>query len=267
MKNGKPALKIGLAQMFCEKGDIDKNLQHHREHIVEAESEGMDILAFPEASITGYNDRMKYPEAIIDRGGYEIDTLCKMTTGQEITVLAGFIEENTGGKPFVTQAVIQDGQATGFYRKQTTVDDDRDWFSPGDNCPVFRHNGLKFGIAICSDIDNEYIFAEYARQGAQIVFECAAPGLYGEQATRNWRSGFEWWEGVCQKNMGVYAKKYGLWIAVATQAGRTVDEDFPGGGYVFSPGGRRLFATSDWSPGAAYLEIDFERNVVREIQA
>jgi hypothetical protein len=51
---------------------------------------------------------------------------------------------------------------------------------------------------ICADIGNEQIFAECARQGAQIVFELAAPGLYGEQATRNWQSGFAWWEGECQ---------------------------------------------------------------------
>jgi predicted amidohydrolase len=265
MKNGSPELRIGLVQMFCGKGDIDNNLQRHKEYIVEAESKGVDILAFPEASITGYNDRMKHPKAIIKRDGNEIDTLCKMTTGQKMTVLVGFIEENPGGKPFVTQAVIQNGQANGFCRKRIIVDDDIDWFSRGEDCPVFRYNGLKFGIAICSDIENEDIFAEYARQGTQIVFECAAPGLYGEQATRNWQSGFEWWEGECRKHLPHYTKKYGTWIAVSTQAGRTSDEDFPGGGYVFSPDGHRLFATPDWSPGAAYLEIDLIAPRVTEL--
>ena len=90
-----------------------------------------------------------------------------------------------------------------------------------------------------------------------------APGLYGEQATRNWRSGFEWWQGECRKYLSRWARRHGIWVAVATQAGRTVDEDFPGGGYVFAPDGQRLFATPDWSPGAAYLELDFER---REVQ-
>jgi predicted amidohydrolase len=267
MKNGRPALRTGLVQMFCEKGDIDNNLRRHSEYIDEAVRKSVDILVFPEASITGYSDRMKHPEAVIHRGGDTIDTLCKTTAGLKMTVLAGFIEYNPDGKPFVTQAVTRDGQATGFYRKRTIVDDDRDWLSPGNERSVFSHNGLKFGIAICSDIENEDIFAEYARQGVQIIFECAAPGLHGEQATRNWRSGFEWWEGVCRKNMEMYAKKYGIWIAVATQAGRTIDEDFPGGGYVFSPDGRRVFATADWSPGVAYLEIDLEKNLASEIAA
>jgi predicted amidohydrolase len=89
--------------------------------------------------------------------------------------------------------------------------------------------------------------------------------LYGEQATRNWRSGFEWWEGECQKYLSAYAKKYGFWIGVATQAGRTIDEDFPGGGYLFAPNGERVYATPDWSPGAIYLEIDLETGRILEL--
>ena len=37
--------------------------------------------------------------------------------------------------------------------------------------------------------------------------------------------------------LGRYARDDGVHIAVATQAGRTVDEDFPGGGYLFAPDG------------------------------
>ena len=56
-----------------------------------------------------------------------------------------------------------------------------------------------------------------------------------------------------------------MWIAVATQAGRTVDEDFPGGGYLFAPGGKTAFATNDWTPGAAYLEINLATGKVLEM--
>ena len=57
----------------------------------------------------------------------------------------------------------------------------------------------------------------------------------------------------------------GLWIAVATQAGRTVDEDFPGGAYVFAPDGRRVHATPDWQPGAVYLGLDLATAEVVEL--
>ncbi|UCH32538.1 MAG: hypothetical protein JSV05_03930, partial [Candidatus Bathyarchaeota archaeon] len=56
--------------------------------------------------------------------------------------------------------------------------------------------------------------------------------------------------------------KYDLWVAVATQAGRTVDEDFPGGGYVFAPNGQCLYATPNWSPNAVYLDINLDKRCV-----
>lgn len=265
MKNRDFILKIGLVQMFCQKADINANLESHFERIDEAERKGIDILVFPEASITGYIDRGGYPEAIIRRDGPEIEALRKNTSGRKVTVLAGFIESNPGDKPFVTQVVIRDGRIIGYFRKMTIVDDDVKWFTPGDNIPIFTCGSLKYGIAICSDISNEAVFTGYARQGTGIVFECAAPGLYGEQVTRDWRSGYEWWEGVCQEYLSNYSRKYGLWIAVATQAGRTIDEDFPGGGYVFSPNGERVYATHDWQPGAVYLELDLQNSKSREI--
>jgi len=47
------------------------------------------------------------------------------------------------------------------------------------------------------------------------------------EITRNWQSGYNWWKEECCKKLGVYAGENQLCIAVATQAGRTMDEDFP----------------------------------------
>ena len=73
----------------------------------------------------------------------------------------------------------------GVYRKTTIQDEETEWFSAGKDMPVFQHEGVTFGIAICADIGNEAVFDACGRQGAQIVFELAAPGLYGEPATRD----------------------------------------------------------------------------------
>jgi predicted amidohydrolase len=261
MKN----LKIGLIQMFCEKAAIAENLERTEHYIGEAAARGVDIVGFPEASITGYVNPIRYPESVLRLDGPEVAQVVEMTCGHSTTVLAGLVEENPEGKPFITQIVARDGELLGFYRKIRNVEEDAEWYACGDVIPIFAHDDLAFGISICADIGAEEIFAACARQGAQIVFELAAPGLYGEQATRDWRSGFEWWEGECQKYLAQYTQEYGIWGAVATQAGRTVDEDFPGGGYVFAPGGKRLFATPDWSVGAVYLEIDLEAGCVAEL--
>jgi predicted amidohydrolase len=135
----------------------------------------------------------------------------------------------------------------------------------GRRIPIFGRDQVPFGMAICADISNETVFAECARQGARIVIELAAPGLNGDQSSRDWRSGFEWWKGECHKYLRRYAEEYKIWIAVATQAGRTVDEDFPGGGYIFAPDGRCMVETLDWSTRAVYLEIDLDLHRVMSL--
>ncbi|HEU5367474.1 MAG TPA: nitrilase-related carbon-nitrogen hydrolase, partial [Ktedonobacterales bacterium] len=129
---------------------------------------------------------------------------------------------------------------------------------PGPTVATFAHPKATCGFAICADIEDPAIFAENARQGAHIIFEAAAPGLYGAQATRNWQSGFDWWRGECHTKLGQYARDHHVSIAVATQAGRTIDEDFPGGGYVFGPDSACLYETSDWSEGILYAELELE---------
>lgn len=258
-------MRIGLVQMHCEKGAISHNLKSMARCLHEAIERKVDILSFPEMSITGYADPTRYPEAVIRLDGDEIAQLLEMTQGQAITVLAGLIEERTLEKPFITQIAVREGQLLGHYRKVTIKDEEADWFSAGDQVPVFRHGEHCFGIAICADIDNEWVFSEYGRQGAEIVFELAAPGLYGEQATRDWQAGFEWWQAECQKHLSRHARKHKYWIGVATQAGRTTDEDFPGGGYLFAPTGQRLYATAGWAPGAVYLDINLGTHKIVEL--
>jgi len=119
---------------------------------------------------------------------------------------------------------------------------------------------MKFGITICADIDDEQIFKEYANKGVFMIFECAAPGLYGDQKNRNWKSGYNWWHNDCLENLGRYAAENKIYIGVATQAGRTKDEDFPGGGYVFNPNGKCIYETSDWNPCILYTTLKINKN-------
>lgn len=259
-------LRIGLIQMRSEKGAVAENLNTISGFIKEADKRDIDILALPEAAITGYNNPLKYPEAVLSLDEPEIASFIEMTRGYKPTVLAGLIEKNPGKPPYLTHIAARDGRLLGRCRKHIVYDvtESEPWFSAGSEIKLFEQGGIKYGITICADIAYEDMFAEYARQGAQIVFELAAPGLYGEQSTRNWKSGYEWWEGVCKQYFEKRAKQYGYWIAVATSAGRTSDEDFPGGGYLFNPEGKRVYVTKDWNPCEVYLEVDMERVTVKE---
>ncbi|HLI07190.1 MAG TPA: nitrilase-related carbon-nitrogen hydrolase [Ktedonobacteraceae bacterium] len=248
-------LRIGLVQMRCEKGAIDDNLAAIQSYLQAGASRNIDIMCFPEMSITGYANPQTNPWTILHLNGPEVARFVVMTKDIPVTAIAGLIEANPEEKPFITQIVARGGKLQGVYRKKTIIDEETNRFAPGSIIQPVQHPKVPFGISICADINTPEIFTELARLGAHIVFEAAAPGLYGSQETRNWRSGYEWWQSECHQKLGRYARENGIFIAVATQAGRTIDEDFPGGGYVFAPDGTCLFSTENWSEGVLYAEL------------
>lgn len=250
-----PTINIGLVQMRCEKGAIDENLATIHASLRAGASRGVDIMCFPEMSITGYIDPHRSPEAILRLDGPEVARFVNMTRELPITALAGLVEANPQGKPFITQIGAHSGELVSVYRKLTIENEEVNWFAPGTTGAVFQHPKVVFGLSICADINTPQIFSTCAREGARIVFEAAAPGLYGSQETRDWQAGYQWWRDECHDKLARYARDNHIFIAVATQAGRTNDEDFPGGGYVFGPDGNCLASTSDWSEGILYATL------------
>lgn len=249
-------LTLGLVQMRCQKGAMGYNIISMYKYLEECKKSGAEIVCFPEMNITGYINPEKYPQAVISRYHSAIQQVADMSFTYQATVIAGFAEKNHAGKPFITQLVAQDGKVVGCYRKKNIGSDETGLFCPGSDTPLFSHSGISFGLAICSDIEDSGLFKEYAEKGAGLVFESAAPGLYGEQETRDWSRGHNWWRSECKEKLGSYAAGNGIYIAVATQAGRTEDEDFPGGGYVFTNEGCCAYETSDWHEGVLIAQIE-----------
>lgn len=253
------SLRVALVQMRCEKGAFEENLAATERYIAEATGRGAEVVCFPEASLTGYVDPVRYPGVAVRLDGPEVARFAAMTRGTGITAIAGIVEENTdsvGAAPYLTQVVARGGELVAVYRKATIPEEEAELYTPGrDGVTVFEHPAGTLGLAICADIDNPAVFADCAQRGARAVFECAAPGLYGAQETRDWASGCGWWRGECFEKLRRYARENGIVVAVATQAGRTRDEDFPGGGYVFAPDGACVAETGDWSEGILYTTL------------
>jgi predicted amidohydrolase len=242
--------------MRCPKGRIAENLAEISAHIQRAVARDADIICFPEMSITGYIDPARSPDSVLTLGSDAVRQFCAMTAGTDLTALAGIVERNPAGKPFITQVVAAGGELAGCYRKINVADDELASFAPAAATPLFAHRAIDFGVAICADAGHGELFARYAELGAKLVLVAAAPGLYGAQEGRDWQSGFDWWHGECERNLGEFSRAGHIWIAVATQAGRTADEDFPGGGYVFSTSGELIAATEDGTEGVLYAQVD-----------
>ena len=249
-------LNIGLVQMRCQKGAIEYNIISMYRYLEECRKKGVEIVCFPEMNITGYINPLKYPNAVISRYHSSIQRVADMSFTYQTVIIAGFSEKNYRGKPYISQFVAKEGKIVGCYRKRTISIDESQWFSPGIETPMFSYSGINFGLALSTDIDDDRIFNEYSKQGTGLVFMSAAPGLCEKQETRDWKSDFNWWRSECKSKLGKYATDEGIYIAVATQAGRTSDEDFPGGGYVIAPDGNCIYESEDWYEGMLDAKIE-----------
>lgn len=92
-----------------------------------------------------------------------------------------------------------------------------------------------------------------------MIFFCAAPGLYGRRTgEQSWRDGHAWWQTCGLTDARRHAARTRTWVALATQAGSTVDEDFPGLAALVSPDGEVVTRLPDWRAGTLVVELPLE---------
>jgi len=245
-----------LAAIRCPKGDVDGNLAAHRGLLAQAAAEGRDLVLFPEMSLTGSVDPATRPERLIPLDHPAVTALAKATGGTGAAACFGVAERSAGGGPHITQVFAAAGRVAGVQRKRH-LGEGEEAFTAATEPAVFEHAGARFGVAICAEAGFDGPFDAAAAGGARLVLFPAAPGLYGPRRTgeASWRSGFDWWEGSSLGDARRHARRLGLWIALAGQAGATADEDFPGFAALVGPDGAVTARLPDWRAGTLAADI------------
>ncbi len=246
---------LGLVQIKSQKGAIGYNIISMYKYLEECRKEGVEIVCFPEMNITGYIDPNVYPDAVLSRYHTSIQRVADMSFIYQTVIIAGFAEKNHQGKPYIAQLVAKDGRIAGCYRKRTLSSEEAKWYSPGTETPIFMYLDKNFGLAACSDTNNERIFKEYAERGACLVFGSAAPGIYAEEGNGERKTDFELSISECKSKFGQYASENEIYIAATAQTGYNCGEDCSGGGYVFTPKGDCIYETENCQEGMLVAKI------------
>jgi predicted amidohydrolase len=160
-------MRIGHCQYDSQLGDFDGNLAKVVAGLKLAERERVEIVSFPECFLTGYPDT----EELARRDAFAVDSAKMMRVLDETSkfpsvVIVGF-NEPRGKDLYNTVLVALKGHLLGTYSKCSAY---QRFHKQGREFPVFTHNGLTFGVVICSD--GGYI--EPARilaiKGAKVIF-------------------------------------------------------------------------------------------------
>ncbi len=244
-----------LAAIRCEKGDVGGNLSAHLRLLAGAAAAGCDLALFPEMSLTGSADPATHPARLISLDHPAVTELARATGETGVGACFGVAERAPGGEPHITQVFAAGGRVAGAQRKRH-LGEGEEAFTAATSSPVFEHAGVRFGIAICAEAGFDAPFDRAAAGGASLVLFPAAPGLGGRPSDEDsWRAGFSWWQGSSLGDARRHARRRGLWIALAGQAGSTAYEDFPGLAGLVRPDGSVAARLPDWREGVLTVDI------------
>jgi len=247
-------MRVLLAAIRCEKGDVAGNLASHLAIVDQAASADCDLALFPEMSLTGSADPAASPERLIPLGHPAVSELAR-AAGHRTAACFGIAERSAEGRPHITQVLAAGGQVLGVQRKRH-LGEGEESFDPAGEHAVLSWAGVRFGAAICAEAGYDAPFDAAAASGARLVLFPAAPGLRGRRSSESaWQAGFAWWEECAMGDASRHARRLGLWIALAGQAGSTADEDFPGLAALVRPDGSIAARLPDWRAGLLTVDI------------
>jgi predicted amidohydrolase len=246
-------MRVLLAAVNAQKGDLGGNLARHLAVLEQARAQGCDVAVFPEFSLTGSVDPRRHPERAVPIDAEPVRALLEGTFRSGVAAVFG-IAERAGPAFHITQVYGHGGRLGGVYRKRH-LGEGEEGYQTGDEAEVFRLGAARFGVTLCAEGGVDVPWTDAVAGGAAVVFFCSAPGLHGRRTDeRGWRGGHAWWLSAGLGDAVRHARRLAVPVAMATQAGSTEDEDFPGLAALVSPAGE-VARLPDWRPGCLVVEV------------
>lgn len=209
----------------------DRNLRMIEKQAGSARRKNIDLLIFPELHLTGYtmqDDVFGLAEPVPGPSEKQVEKIAKE---HGVHIIFGMPEESQIKGVLHNAAVLVGPKGlVGRYRKiflpQHSVFDERRYYRPGQEVPVFETPMGKIGLTICYDLYFPELTRLQALAGAElIVCISASPGL---------RRRF--FEGFCLSR----AMENAVYLAYVNRVGIEDGNQFWGGSRVIAPGGSVL---------------------------
>lgn len=236
--------KIALVQMESLVGDVKYNLKKIEYYIKESYKNKVNIICFPEATINGYSKESN-PIKLKDK--LELCNIFKKwAINYSMTILVGFIEENTTGKSYITHLLATANGEVDFYRKSHLGESEVDHFSSGNDIPIFKTPTATIGIQICWETHFPEISRIMALKGADIIFTPFASPVKGIKRKDVWL-----------KYLAARAYDNNVFIAACNLIGiNGRGTTFGGGILVLDPKGNIIEEDFNGEESILFIELD-----------
>ena len=165
-------MRICIAQIKPDIGNIQSNIETHKKWIETAAPLRADLIAFPELSLTGYEPRIAEKLAT-DQNDSRLDTFQDMSDLRQITIGIGLPVKSESGIS-IGMLIFQPNKTRKTYSKQILHSDEKPYFIQGDKQYILSIENLKIAPAICYEALQEKHNQNANRLGAEIYLACVA---------------------------------------------------------------------------------------------
>jgi len=158
-------VNVALAQINCKVGDKKYNIDKMVKHIKRAKKKDANLIIFPELSLTGYIVRDLAYELAESIRGPSSRLLEEAAKKEKVYIVFGMIERSEKAHAVIYNTAVLVGPEgfVGKYQKMHlpthSVFEEKRYFRPGYQAPVFDTDIGKVGLMVCYDI----LFPEVAR--------------------------------------------------------------------------------------------------------
>ena len=168
-------LKVALAQMTCIKADKNQNINKMRIFAEKARKEKAKLVVFPELSLTDYVVRDFLYELAEPVPSPSVEKIAEIAKENKLYMVFGMPEKSEKAESVIYNTAVLVGPRgyIGKYRKMYlpthSVFEEKRYFRPGYETPVFETELGKIGLTICYDVFFPEVSRALKLKGAQII--------------------------------------------------------------------------------------------------
>ena len=251
-------LKIALAQINTRLGDIQANLEKHLVLTGQARQAGMDLLVFPELSLTGYvlQDLVPSMSCRTDSDDPVFSQL--LEASRDIDLMVGFVDEDTRHRFYIASAYLSQGTLVHVHHKVYLptygLFDEGRYFAPGNSVRAFDTRFGRVGMLICEDFWHASPPYLLWLDGADVLlFASASPGRGLNEEAKLESSAW------VEHTNRAYACLFTTFVVHSNRSGFEDGLNFWGGSTVFDPDGKLVVQAPYFEESLTTTVIDLNQ--------
>ena len=174
---------VGLAQVAPALGDVAANLQLHLDTAAVASARGVDLLIFPELSLTGYRLGDRAFDVTIRAEPGDPVFAALLEASRTLDLIVSFVEADDRRRAYITAAYLSAGRLVHRHRKVYLPTygefNEARTFAHGDTARAFDTRFGRVGLLVCEDFWHASLPYVLWQDGADILILISASIEHG----------------------------------------------------------------------------------------